>query len=165
MSLNVDVGLGDLPDFGGKRAPLDAEGSALLHTSEEAPAKGDIANQLPGDALNPIFGFGDDDLSGHCRKDASLHRWRAEGWVRDERKRSLLRRVGFDGPEKGVGQHAQHVFGALIVLLAVAPLFRLLRRIMDEGLDAAVFLLEVGRAERLAVLSDLLLHRSLVGFD
>ena len=44
----------------------------------------------------------------------------------------------FEGPEEGVGEEAEHVLGAFVILLAVLALSGLLGGIVDEGLDAGV---------------------------
>jgi hypothetical protein len=73
-----------------------------------------------------------------------------------------FRSIGLQGPEEGIGKHAKHVLGPLVVLLAVLLSPGPLRGIVDEGVDALILLLQLGRTEGLAIPLHQLLYRALI---
>lgn len=67
--------------------------------------------------------------------------------------------------EEGVGQGRDHVAGAAIIVFLALLLLRKLLRVVDQTLQAFVFLFTIGGAERLAVDHQQAADHALIGFD
>jgi hypothetical protein len=70
-----------------------------------------------------------------------------------------------DLPEEGAGKQVEHLFGALVVVLAVALLLGLGSGVFDESLDLRGLDLLLGLADRLSGLLDLSPDLALRGVD